>query len=222
MSEGKKTYVRNGFNHMRLNLSAPAVEGAEKRANFGISWYNNDPSFWVRTQKKSDDNEGYARGGMSLVDFRVVLGMLQLIAEGQSAKFSAALYTGKMNDKILAGKLVIGRETDASTGKKDWIYIGLVKPGITAVKYYFEASPYHVFYDENGQEMDKAKVSEHVAKSYALTMADMVTTAAIVNYVDVDYGTRRNDNGGGNYNRSSKGPDSYSGSTVNFDEDLPM
>lgn len=223
MSDDKKTYVKNGFNHMRLNLSAPRLDGCEKSPSFGVSWYNNDPSFWVRTQKQSDENNGFARGGMSLVDFRVAIGMLHLIAEGGSPKFSIGLYTGKMSDKIFAGKLIIAREADESTGKKGWIYIGLVKPNIAPVKFYFTSSPYHTFYDETGGEMDKVKVSELVAKSYALTMADMATNAAIHNFVEVEYGNNRrnnggNYNGGSNYNNRSKGPDS----TPTYDDDLPM
>lgn len=194
MSEPQRTYTRTALDNFRLNLTAPPHPMGTGAPAFGGSFNNNEFSFWVRTRVESDAGKGFLRASAKYRDVFIVLGMLKLVIERKYNKVPIEFYYGKPTDRKLSAKMVIAREQDESTGKKDWIYIGLINKDVTPTKFYFSNSIDMVIRDTEGNEFDPVKCSELAAEAWALGLSELLPVIAATNVAEENFQRGGRDN----------------------------
>lgn len=234
-AQDKPKFLKTAFDDAKMRLSAPPPKGATRPASLAISFSQNSPCFILRTNVDADEKNGFARAGMDPFAFVAVLNAIDDVINKKFDAWSIECDTGSPQERRLDAKVVVKRETDVGTGKDGSVFIGVIKKGVTPVKFYFEPSAWHRFIGADGKEVDNATRSEFAGRAFTCHVRAVLAVVQASNFIERVYTPpnggggyqQRNNNGGGgnNYQRSApaaKGPDAAIGPELSFEDDMPM
>lgn len=219
-----RKFVKNALHESKLRMSAPTVKGGTRRPTLSVETYLNNPRIVVWTGVETDTDKGRITAALDALTFTDFLNRLGNVIDGESKGFVFKNFTGPYADKKLATKLMVGRESDESTGHKDEIFIAVLGMNITAVKFYFSVSEYHVVTDIDGNELDALERSNGAARAWMRWFSKFVPMVLATTYVEpepFDPSKAKGNYSKGNYNKPNSSAPVPTATVVALDDGGP-
>jgi hypothetical protein len=237
---------------LKLRLYAAPVNGAQKRPQFRVQIYENNPRFVVKTNVDNDKDHGKITAAMDLPIFFMVADILEKVIQGPNDN---QLRVVNKKRKFINGESKILDDTYTVVGKDAagvvWISILAYDKERPRIKFELLPNEYHTVIGPGGAPYDKGLMSQHFATGYLDTLKKIIHGVFVKDYKYVDYFAKKSDRkqgggggnqggyqnrsqgnqggGGGNYNRPQQSQPAAQtrGSTSvdndwSADDDLPM
>lgn len=209
----RKPLPKTALTEYKLRLTAPKVEGAQRRPSLAFTVVKNNPRITVRTEVEGDKNKGVANAPMdgqtayTLID---ILHNMKDLEPGKAIKIENKNHTytngERSKDLVVISTTLVGRDEEGRC------FIGLVAPGVTPVKFMFTPGFYHTFSYKDGSAPSEAEISLFCARGYARLMENLLANVMDTHYMEPE---PRPQNGGGGYGGGNRGG-GYGGGNRNY------
>lgn len=192
----------------KMALYGTKKEGARGAPKLSFSVFKGNPAIIVFPNDPNDSESKPIRAAMDMINWGLFTQYLRYAGVVQEA-FEVRLknFRGPPNKLFTDSLTIIGRDSEGM------VYIGIHKEGRPAKRFNVLPSSYMQLVDRDGNEVDKATVSQHMAVGLANQLDHHIS-----HFMQQSYEPPQQPGGGGGSRPSSGG----SGGGDNFGDDLPM
>jgi len=239
----RKTPEWTIFDDPKYMLFAPALDGADRKPSLKGGVYENNPRLRVKTNLPMDkgNNNGYIDAHMDCQRWEMLLEGIRDLARKEGPGEFSILNKGhpfingqRAKDPMPMSKTIVNKNAEGIISLK--ITGGRNRPEIAFV---FLDNEYHNFFDDNGQQMNRAQASRLSAIAWANMMEKLMSQEIIKNSAKPAWmqnnqqGGYGNNRGGNNYQGNNRQGGGYqqqqqnqgagqSGGNYSFDDDIPL